>query len=125
MITFKHTGNFDKTEQYLKRTKRQDYLSRLEGYGKLGVQRLAAATPRDTGKTAMSWDYKIERRQNSVSLIWTNSNVTDSGIPIAILIQYGHGTRNGVYVTGVDYINPAIKPIFDELSEQIREEVSS
>ena len=124
MITFKHTGNFDKTEQYLKKASRQDYLSRLDGYGQLGVQRLMAATPVDTGKTALSWDYKIEKRTNSVSIIWFNTNIVD-GVPVAILIQYGHGTKNGVYVRGIDYINPAIQPIFTEISEQIREEVSS
>lgn len=124
MITFKHTGNFDKTEQYFKKVSRQDYLSRLDTYGQLGVMRLMAATPVDTGKTATSWKYKIEKRTNSISIIWYNTNVVD-GIPVAILIQYGHGTRNGVYVQGIDYINPAIQPIFAELSEQIREEVSS
>lgn len=125
MITFKHSGNFDKTEQFLKRARRQDYLKRLDGYGRLGVQKLQAATPRDTGLTATSWNYRIDRNKNSVSLVWTNSNLTEQGVPIAILIQYGHGTGAGVYVQGIDYINPALVPIFNEISEQIREEVSS
>lgn len=125
MITFKHTGNFDKTEQYLKKIKRQDYLDRFDTYGKLGVQKLSAATPVDTGKSAASWKYHIERRNNSVSIIWSNTNVTESGVPVVILIQYGHATKNGVYVPGKDFINPAIKPVIDELSEEIRKEVSS
>lgn len=125
MITFKHQGDFSKTNNLLKRLKQQYYLKRLDTYGKVGVQRLAAATPVDTGKTAASWTYRIEKRDNSVSLIWDNTNRTESGIPIVILIQYGHATRSGVYVPGKDFINPAIKPIFEEISEMIREEVSS
>lgn len=125
MITFKHSGDFEKTEKFLKKASRKEYASRLDFYGKKGVQALKAATPVDSGETAASWGYKIVNTSNRLSIIWTNSNTTENGVPIAILIQYGHGTRNGVYVQGRDFINPAIQPIFDEISDMIRKEVSS
>lgn len=117
MITVSQKGDFSKLSNYFERLKEVVKLGILDKYGRAGVEALSAATPTLTGETADSWDYKIERTENTVSIIFTNSNVTADGTPIAILLQYGHATRNGGYVEGVDYINPAIVPIFEEIAE--------
>lgn len=96
----------------------------LQKYGREGVRALSSATPIDSGKTANSWDYEIKQYQGGARISWTNSNVVD-GVPIAIILQYGHGTRNGGYVQGRDYINPAIQPIFDKLAKDVWEEVTT
>lgn len=124
MIVFEHKGNFNKTESFFKRITRSDYLRRLEKYGQEGVRALASATPIDSGKTANSWSYKISQRPGRTRINWINSHVVD-GVPIAIIIQYGHGTRNGGYVQGRDYINPAIKPIFDKIANNVWREVTN
>lgn len=95
----------------------------LDRYGHMGVEYLKNATPVDTGKTANSWYYEIEKTKDSVKLNFNNSNVVD-GQNVAILIQYGHGTKNGGYVVGHDYINPALKPIFDEMADSAWKEIS-
>ena len=95
----------------------------LEKYGREGIAALAAATPIDTGNTAGSWNYEIVQNANTVELVFTNNNVTKTGVPIAILLQYGHGNGNGGYVQGRDYINPAIQPIFDEIADKAWKEV--
>lgn len=95
----------------------------FEKYGKQGVAALASATPVDSGKTANSWSYKIENNRGSISISFFNSNI-QNGVPIAIIIQYGHGTRNGGWVQGRDYINPAIQPIFDQMTKEIWREVT-
>ena len=95
----------------------------LKQYAQKGVDALASVTPKDTGLTASSWYYDITQTKNSIKIEWKNSNIVN-GVPIAVIIQYGHATRNGGYVRGVDYINPAIKPIFDEISESIRKELA-
>lgn len=123
IIQYKQRGDFSKTESFLKKLRKLDLDSVLEKYGKLGVQALSKATPVDTGKTAASWDYKITKDRNTVTITWTNSNV-NNGVPIALLIQYGHGTGTGGYVQGRDYIKPAIQPIFDELAKALWEEVT-
>lgn len=123
MITFTSKGDFKKTIKYFDRLNEAIKLKQLEYYGKRGVEALSRATPKDTGKTASSWEYKIVRGEGSVSLEFNNTNVVD-GVPIAIILQYGHATRNGVYVQGRDYINPAIQPIFDEITKKIWEEVT-
>ena len=123
MISFKQKGSFKKTDTFLKKLLKRDFLSSLDKYGKMGVEALSAATPRDTGKTAESWGYKIEVSKTEVRLVWTNSNVND-GVNIAIILQYGHGTGNGGYVAGRDYINPALQPIFDEISNSVWKEVT-
>lgn len=123
MLRFKHIGSFDKTEKFFTNARKRDYTRILERYGREGVAALASATPIDTGLTANSWNYKIKFNKNSVTLYWTNSNVVD-GVPIAILLQYGHGTRNGGYVQGRDYINPATRPIFDRLATEVWQEVT-
>ena len=122
MITFKHRGSFKNTETFFKKLLKRDFLSNLDKYGKMGVEALSAATPRDTGKTADSWDYSIEESKNGVKIVWTNSNV-NKGVNIALLLQYGHGTRNGGYVMGRDYINPAMQPIFEQILESAWGEV--
>ena len=123
MITFKQKGDFSKTTNFFQRIKEFSGTSDLDKYGKMGVEALANATPRDTGKTANSWDYIIEHKKGRSSIIWTNSNIKD-GIPIAVILQYGHGTRWGTYVQGIDYINPAMVPVFDKIADMIWKEVA-
>ena len=89
----------------------------------MGVDALAKATPKKTGKTAASWSYEIKERFNSVEITWSNNNLTNTGVPVAVLIQYGHGTKVGKYVKGIDYINPALKPVFELIADQVWEEV--
>lgn len=122
MITFSHRGNFNKTEKFLNGYGRLNFKNILESYAQEGVRALASATPVDSGLTAASWTYKIDVKPGSFSISWLNTNVQD-GVPIAIILQYGHGTGTGGYVVGRDYINPAIRPIFDRISEAIWEEV--
>ena len=97
--------------------------SSLDKYGKEGVQALAAATPVDTGLTAASWYYEIEQTDKTTSIVWKNSNVVD-GTPIAIILQYGHATRNGGYVQGTEYINDALRPIFERIADSVWKEVT-
>ncbi len=123
MVVFKHKGDFKNTEKFFKSSEKLNYKAILESYGREGVRALSAATPVDSGLTASSWDYTISVNKGSFSISWTNSNVVN-GTPIAILLQYGHGTRNGGYVRGRDYINPAIRPIFDKLAESAWKEVT-
>lgn len=123
VIMFKHRGNLKKTRKFLERTAKEDYLKNLDKYGQEGVNALSLATPVDTGKTAASWDYRIEKTSTGIKLVWTNSNV-NKGVNIAIILQYGHGTRNGGYVQGKDYINPAIRPIFDKIADDAWKEVT-
>ena len=122
MIVVKQKGNFSNTERFLNAAKRMNIRSILDKYGREGVLTLSSATPVDTGLTARSWGYEIQMSNTSFVISWTNSNVV-KGVPIAIILQYGHGTRNGGYVQGRDYINPAIRPIFDKISEEIWREV--
>lgn len=122
MIKISHRGSLNKTENFVLKLSKRDYLRVLDYYGKLGVEALSEATPKDSGRTAASWDYKIIQNRNTSRIVFTNSNVVD-GYPIAILLQYGHGTRNGGWVEGRDYINPAIQPIFDEIANNMWKEV--
>lgn len=115
-ISFRHKGDFKKTEKFLKKSLGIDYRSILEKYAKEGVAALSSATPVDTGETASSWDYEIIQNKGSISVIWKNHNV-ENGLNIALILQYGHATRGGGYVTGIDYINPALRPIFDKLAD--------
>lgn len=123
MIEFSQKGDFSKTTMFLERTKEIFRLGILDEYGRKGVKALSAATPVDTGKTAASWSYEISRGKDSFTLSFNNSNI-QNGEVIALIIQYGHGTKHGGYVVGRDYINPAIRPVFDELSTKLFEEVS-
>ena len=123
MITFRQKGDFSKLTRYLERVKEAAKIGDLDKYGREGVAALASATPVDTGKTASSWNYKIEYSDGSVSITFNNTNI-NKGVPIAIILQYGHGTRNGGWVEGRDYINPAIQPIFDKIAESAWREVT-
>lgn len=124
MISFVHKGNFKNTEKFFDRIMHRSYKDILASYGERGVKALAAATPKDTGKTADSWTYTIEEGKGTVSIVWSNTNV-NKGLNIAVLLQYGHGTRNGGYVQGRDYINSALQPLFDEIANKAWEEVVS
>lgn len=117
MIRFTQKGNFSKTMKYLKKVKVSVTKDLLDRYGRMGVEALSNATPVDTGLTAASWYYTTEITNERASLTFHNSNI-QNGVPIAIILQYGHGTRNGGWVEGRDYINPAIQPIFDELANK-------
>lgn len=123
MITVKQKGDFSKTTRFLKRARDIRKLVDLDKYGREGVAALAAMTPQDSGKTANSWYYKIEDKNGIIVISFFNSNI-QNGCPIAIILQYGHGTRNGGYVEGRDYINPAIQPIFDKIVENAWKEVT-
>lgn len=124
MIRFKQTGNFKKTERLFKKVSEADYIAILDRYAERGVDALSKATPVDSGLTAMSWGYEIVKQQDGYRIYWTNNNV-NKGVSIALIIQNGHGTRNGGYVVGRDYINPAIRPIFDSMANSAWEEVTS
>lgn len=123
MITVTQKGDFKNLEAFLKKPFKKNARSILERYGKMGVQSLSAATPKDTGNTAASWGYEIEEKSDSITIRWTNSNV-NKGVNIAIILQYGHGTKNGGYVVGRDYINPAMRPVFDQLADKLWKEVT-
>lgn len=123
MISFRQKGDFSKLTRFLERAKNLVHLSDLDRYGREGVAALASATPVDTGKTAASWYYDIKIDKESASITFNNSNI-QNGVPIAIILQYGHGTRNGGWVEGRDYINPVIQPIFDKIAEEAWKEVT-
>lgn len=118
MISFQTSGDYSKTENWLRRLRGLDFRSILSRYGDAGVSALAAATPTETGLTASSWNYIISGNLSSgFEIVWTNSNVND-GVKIAVILQTGHGTRNGGWVRGRDYINPAMRPIFDKIAQE-------
>lgn len=115
-VKFSHKGDFKKTKKFLKKASERDFLKALDIYGKMGVEALSEATPVDSGLTANSWSYVIERNKDNTTISWLNTNIND-GVNIAIILQYGHGTGTGGYVQGQDYINPAIRPVFDKIAE--------
>lgn len=123
-VKFEVSGGLTKTERFLNRMKRREYLNVLDEFGRDGVQALRNATPVDSGATAEAWDYEIKRTRGYTEIVWTNSNIND-GVPIAVILQYGHGTGTGGYVQGRDYINPAIRPIFDKIAEKAWKVVTS
>ena len=123
MISFRQKGGFSRTDSFFKKLRSKSYLKLLDRYGNEGVAALSSATPVDTGLTANSWYYKIEQTSSTTSLIFCNSNI-QNGVPIAIILQYGHGTRNGGWVEGRDYINPTVQPIFDKLASDAWREVT-
>lgn len=118
------TGSFTNTDNFLNRMSKGDIFASLNAYAQRGVEALSAATPVDTGVTAASWSCEVEKSGESYSIRWINTNLAGS-TPIAILLQYGHGTGTGGYVQGRDYINPAIQPIFDEIADSVWKEVTS
>lgn len=122
MITIKQSGSFNNTEKFLKKLSKKVSDKTLKKYGEAGVAALSAATPVDTGLTASSWYYEIVRTKTGLTIEFRNSNI-QSGVPIAIILQYGHATRNGGWVEGIDYINPALKPVFDKMASDLWKEV--
>lgn len=124
MITFSSQGDFKLTKKFLLRIQRREFFKGLSKYGQAGVTALSSATPKDTGETSGSWDYEISLTNSSLSITWMNSNIV-SGVPVAILLQYGHGTGTGGYVQGIDYINPALKPVFENILNEVWKEVTS
>ena len=123
MITFRQKGDFSKLTRFLERAKETVHLGDLDQYGRAGVAALASATPVDSGETATSWYYEITNKNNTITISFHNSNI-QNGVPIAILLQYGHGTGTGGWVQGRDYINPANQPIFDQIAEYAWKEVT-
>ena len=123
MISFRQKGDFSKTMQFLGKAKKGVTLADLDKYGREGVAALASATPVDTGLTANSWYYKITNENGTATISFHNSNI-QNGVPIAIILQYGYGTRNGGWVQGRDYINPVIQPLFDKIANNAWREVT-
>lgn len=122
-VTFKHRGSFRRSERFLNTIKGSRYLNILDRYGQMGVNALASATPKDTGKTASCWTYEIERNDKRTTISWLNTN-TNQNVNIAVILQYGHSTGSGGYVQGRDYINPAIQPIFELIAQKAWKEVT-
>ena len=123
MVTIKQKGSLAKTDAFLKKVSRMDVMSILNRYGQKGVEALRANTPFDTGLTAESWSYEVVKTAAGYKIYWKNSNIV-KGVPIAIILQYGHGTGTGGYVEGRDYINPSLRPVFDEIAESAWKEVT-
>lgn len=123
MIKIKHKGNFNHFERFSNRILRRDYLNVLSDYARRGVEALKAATPSNSGKTANSWDYEIESGDGKTTIWFTNSN-ENNGVNVAILLIYGHATRNGSYVEGIDFVSPALEPVFQDLSYKMWMEVT-
>lgn len=123
MVTLSSTGDFSKLNGFFNRCLEAVNLGVLDKYGRLGVQALAAATPVDTGRTAQSWEYKIRHTDSGASLEFWNYNI-NNGVPIALILQYGHGTGTGGWVEGRDYINPALRPVFDGILNDVWKEIS-
>ncbi len=124
MINFRHHGSFTNMETFLKRMENLDIRRACELYAQDGVAALSAVTPRDSGVSSISWGYRVRVTRRSVTITWTNSSV-NQGFPIAVMLQYGYGTGTGGYVQGRDYINPAIRPVFDRIAEGVWKVVTS
>ena len=124
MISFSSKGDFRRTIRSLKKMSEADIFSSLNSYGARGVSALAAATPQDSGRAATSWSYKVVRTRTAWTITWSNSDI-ENGFPVVIGLQYGHGTGTGGWVQGQDFINPAIRPIFDEISQDVWKAVTS
>ncbi len=123
MISFRQKGDFSKLTSFLEKAKEAVKVGDLDQYGREGVAALASATPKDSGLTANSWYYEIEQKEGSVSISFNNKNI-QNGVPIAIILQYGHGTGTGGWVQGRDYINPTIRPLFDKIANNAWKEVT-
>lgn len=123
MIEVTHHGNFKNTERFLNRVARRQQLGWLDSYGIRGVDALSNATPKDTRETSRRWRYSVTEKRGRITITWYNDN-EDDGVPIVILIQYGHATRNGGFVQGRDFINPAMQPLFDQMSHEIWKRVT-
>jgi hypothetical protein len=124
MISFQQSGDFKHIEAFLREMTTKDLFATLSRYGQMGVAALASATPADSGVAAGSWGFVVEKSKGSASIIWTNSDV-ENGFPVVVMLQHGHGTGTGGYVQGRDFINPAIQPIFDKISDDVWKAVTS
>lgn len=124
-ITWRSRGDWRRTKKYLKKLSDEDYFNILDKAAMMGVEALEAATPKDSGVTASSWEYHIVRGNGNTMIEWVNTNVVSGWFNVAIALQYGHGTGTGGYVEGYDYINPAIAPVFDKISQIVWEVVKS
>lgn len=124
IIKVTQKGDFGKTFRFLRKLRQKKFIKKLNQYGQMGVEALSAATPVRSGLTASSWGYILEATLDTIRIVWTNTN-NNHGVYIAVLIQYGHGTRNGGYVVGTDYINPAMRPVFDKIADDAWLEVIS
>lgn len=126
-MSIKITSNnkWNKTTKWMKTDRSKQFERILKKYAERGLRELYKATPKDTGKTANSWSYELSIKRDKSSIIFTNYNLADNGMPIALYIQYGHGTKNGGYVKGVNYITPALKPIFEEIANEAWREVTN
>lgn len=124
MITIQYRGSFKKTERFLAKISNLAIMKVLESCGRDGVAALSRATPVESGRAAYSWGYEVSKQGGTYSIVWTNSDVED-GFPVVIMLQYGHGTGTGGYVRGHDFINPAIRPVFDKIAERVWKEVTS
>lgn len=122
VISFTHHGDFTKTEKLFEHMKNAFRIGKLDKYGRMGVEYLSKTTPVDTGKTADSWSYDIEHDKDGATIYWRNSNI-QNGVVIALLIQYGHGTKDGGFVEGIDYVNPAIKEVFYKMNNDAKVEL--
>lgn len=118
-------GDFSKTTKFLEKIRRNEVFENLDRYGEMGVAALSQATPKETGESATSWKFRTVKTRNSVEIHWYNTHVNDHGTPIAVLVQYGHGTGTGGYVQGRDFINPAMRPLFDRFVNEIWEKVKA
>lgn len=123
MITVKHKGNFNNLERFFNRVLKRNYLNIISDYAQIGVQALREATPVETGKTAQSWGYEIEDSKGITTLTFTNTCI-ENGANVAILLIYGHGTKNGAYVEGIDFVSPALEPVFRDLADSIWREAT-
>lgn len=123
MITFTHKGDFSKTNRFLERALEVAKLGVLDKYGQEGIEALKNSTPIDSGNTANSWEYEIHRSSDSTTISWYNTN-ENKGVNIAVILQYGHGTRNGGYVKGRDFVNPAMQPLFDKIADEAWKELT-
>lgn len=123
MIKFSQKGDFSKVTGYFQKQSRRDKYKILNRYGQMGVEALKEATPKDTGLTSESWSYDVSVHGDRASIIWNNKNIID-GVPIAIILQYGHATGNGGWVEGLDYINPALQTVFDQMALELWKEMT-
>lgn len=124
MIEFTSRGDLKNLEKFLKKAQRGDWYNQVDALARQGVAALSAATPKDSGETASSWDYNIQRKGRGITIEWVNRNVPN-GFPVALMLQLGHGTGRGGYVRGQDYINPAMRPIFDRIADGVWKVVRS
>lgn len=124
MISFSSSGSFDKTIRALQKMQKLDLRKIASAQAQKGVKALSASTPIDSGLASNSWGFEIEQKSNSLTITWTNSDV-ENGYPVAVMIQYGHGTGTGGWVQGIDYINPAMRPVFEEIAETLWKAVTS